>query len=250
VDSESPSLGFLSLPVLKLRGAQLLMLVRLMMALAFHMFAPVWQVSIRARFDFGPRDHAQFMGLVGLTYALSQGFIAKPLVRSFGDKVSRLLLLCILVLGGARPLALYTQSVGVVYACYVPMVIALGVMNTAITTAASRLAQKEQLGGFYGVMESVENVAGMVGPALGGLLARVDGFPATITAVVCFYAVQDSPRLPESPRETSQRPASTRYHPPPRRVHTPFGGRVPYPTRHRRTHRPPSCSSHSSSQPT
>ena len=73
---------------------------------------------------------------------------------------------------------------GVVYACYVPMVtapcgehrkrpssitnqrvdaqqvIALGVMNTAITTAASRLAQKEQLGGFYGVMESVENVAG------------------------------------------------------------------------------------------
>jgi len=180
--------GFLSLPVLKLRGAQLLMLVRLKMALAFHMFAPVWQVSIRARFDFGPRDHAQFMGLVGLTYALSQGFIAKPLVRSFGDKVSRLLLLCILVLGGARPVALYTQSVGVVYACYVPMVIALGVMNTAITTAASRLAQKEQLGGFYGVMESVENVAGMVGPALGGLLARVDGFPATLAAVVCFYA--------------------------------------------------------------
>ncbi|EOD27328.1 hypothetical protein EMIHUDRAFT_254335 [Emiliania huxleyi CCMP1516] len=38
------SLGFLSLPVLKLRGAQLLMLVRLKMALAFHMFAPVWQV--------------------------------------------------------------------------------------------------------------------------------------------------------------------------------------------------------------
>jgi len=67
-------------------------------------------------------------------------------------------------------------------------VIALGVMNTAITTAASRLAHKEQLGGFYGVMESVENVAGMVGPALGGLLARVDGFPATLVAVVCFYA--------------------------------------------------------------
>ncbi|EOD05029.1 hypothetical protein EMIHUDRAFT_107479 [Emiliania huxleyi CCMP1516] len=45
-----PSTRFLSLPVLKLRGAQLLMLVRLKMALAFHMFAPVWQVSIRARY--------------------------------------------------------------------------------------------------------------------------------------------------------------------------------------------------------
>lgn len=42
-------LGFLSLPVLRQRGAQLLMAVRLLMALAFHMFAPIWQVSVKAR---------------------------------------------------------------------------------------------------------------------------------------------------------------------------------------------------------
>ena len=65
-------MSFVRLPVLQTRGAQLLMLVRLLMALAFHMFAPVWQVSIKARFNFGPQDHAQFMGLIGLTYALSQ----------------------------------------------------------------------------------------------------------------------------------------------------------------------------------
>jgi len=57
----------------------------------------------------------------------------------------RLLMACVLVLGGARPIALYTQNVGVVYACYVPMVIALGVLNTAITTAASRLSDKDQV---------------------------------------------------------------------------------------------------------
>jgi MFS family permease len=93
------------------------------------------------------------------------------------------------VLGGARPLALYTPHVSVVYACYVPMVIALGVMNTAITTTASRLASKDQLGGFFGLLESVENVAGMMGPVAGGLLASVDGFPATLIAVVGLYAL-------------------------------------------------------------
>ena len=31
-----------------------------------------WQVSIKNRFNFAPRDHAQFMGLIGLTYAVSQ----------------------------------------------------------------------------------------------------------------------------------------------------------------------------------
>merc|ERR1719247_558526 len=45
------------------------------------------------------------------------------------------------------------------------------VMNTAITTACSFLADGDQLGGLFGVMESVESVAGMVGPALGGLAA-------------------------------------------------------------------------------
>merc|ERR1719263_1348124 len=52
--------AFISLPVLRTRGAQLLMAIRVLMALAFHMFAPAWQVSIKRRFDFGPQDHAKF----------------------------------------------------------------------------------------------------------------------------------------------------------------------------------------------
>merc|ERR1740130_756070 len=50
-------MDFMRMPVLQTRGAQLLMLMRLTMALAFHMFAPVWQVSLKTRFDFGPMDH-------------------------------------------------------------------------------------------------------------------------------------------------------------------------------------------------
>jgi len=46
-----------------------------------------------------------------------------------------------------------------------------------------------QLGGFFGLLESVENVAGMVGPALGGLLATVESFPATLVAVIAFYGM-------------------------------------------------------------
>ena len=117
-----PSSGlmdFVRMPVLRTRGAQLLMAMRLLMALAFHMFMPVWQVrttrreraprfsrarasfergaraarvcftrapktararararaqvSLKTRFSFGPKDHAMFMGLIGLSYALSQG---------------------------------------------------------------------------------------------------------------------------------------------------------------------------------
>ena len=68
------------------------------------------------------------------------------------------------------------------------MVIALGVMNTAITTACSYLADGDQLGGLFGVLESVESVAGMFGPALGGLLAAY-GQHATLAAVCSCYAL-------------------------------------------------------------
>lgn len=164
--------AFIEMPALRSRGAQLLIALRLFMALAFHLYAPIWQVSIKKRFDFTPADHAQFMGLIGLTYALSQGAVAKPLIRFFGaDRSSKLLLLCIAVLGGFRPVALHTPHLSVVYCLYVPMVISLGVMNTAIATACSSLADGDQLGGLFGVLESVESVAGMVGPTLGGLLA-------------------------------------------------------------------------------
>jgi len=181
-------MNFLSIPVLKTRGAQLLVSIRLLMALAFHMFAPIWQVSIKNRFDFGPADHAKFMGLIGLTYALSQGLVAKPLVKLFGHDPTRLLLLCILLLGGSRPFALLTSSIYVVYALYIPMVISLGVMNTAITTAASNLADGSQLGGFFGFLESVESSAGIIGPTLGGLLSKASYEHATLAAVCAAYA--------------------------------------------------------------
>ena len=75
------------------------------------------------------------------------------------------------------------------YVLYVPMVIALGVMNTAITTACSGLADGDQLGGLFGVLESVESVAGIVGPSLGGALSAYGGPSGALAAVVSCYSL-------------------------------------------------------------
>ena len=147
----------------------------------------MWQVSLKTRFDFGPPDHAKLMGMVGFSYALSQGLVARPLIAFFGKDPTKLILLCISILGGCRPFALKTASVAVVYMLYVPMVIALGVMNTAITTACSFLADGDQLGGLFGIMESVESVAGMVGPALGGLAAVCGSYAVAFVLVLLFF---------------------------------------------------------------
>ena len=38
------------------------------------------------------------------------------------------------------------------------VIICLGVMNTAIASACARLAGQDQVGGLYGIMESMENL--------------------------------------------------------------------------------------------
>jgi hypothetical protein len=50
-----------------------ILLCRFAMGLAFNIFMTVWTVSLKSRFEFGPKDHAYFMGWIGLWYALSQG---------------------------------------------------------------------------------------------------------------------------------------------------------------------------------
>lgn len=99
---------------------------------------------------------------------------------------SRLVLGCVFLLGGLRPFALLTTHLSTVYLLYVPMVIALGTINTTITAACSRLAPAHELGGLFGVLEAVEAVAGMVGPALGGLLATSGEGLALASVCVCY----------------------------------------------------------------
>ena len=67
------------------------------------------------------------------------------------------------------------------------MVISLGVLNTAITTACSGLAEGDQLGGLFGVLESVESTAGIIGPTLGGLISSQYGSSGALAAVLACY---------------------------------------------------------------
>lgn len=104
-----------------------------------------------------------------------------------GNTVS-LALACVVSLGVGRPLALWTARIEVVYGAFVLMVMALGVLNTLISSACASLADGEQLGGLFGVLDAVENLAGIFGPLLGGQLARLSP-AAPLAVVVGCYAV-------------------------------------------------------------
>ena len=171
----------------KSRAAMMLLAMRLNMSLAFHIFNTVWPASLKARFTFGPSDHARFMSFIGISYAFSQGFLAKRLVRLWGREGKvYLLMACCAVLGVGRYVAYYTNSLVVVYTTFLFIINALGTMNTVITADTGSIAPSDEIGALFGLLQAAESAAGIVGPFLGGVISKF-GTDAPLLAVVGVY---------------------------------------------------------------
>jgi MFS transporter, DHA1 family, tetracycline resistance protein len=163
-------------PAARTPPAIFIMVSRICMALSFHIFNTIWQVALRERFQFGPQDYGRYYAFIGFGFALSQGYVAKILLKHFGmtDRGrSRLLLVCSFILGGGRFIAYQTDNIVTVYAIQGFIITALGVVNTIFTADTSKVASPDQLGGLFGVLGSVESLAGIIGPILGGSLAKI-----------------------------------------------------------------------------
>ena len=87
---------------------------------------------------FPSQDHAFFMGWVGLWYALSQGVLAKVFIQAAGEaNTTKVLLVCVAGLGLGRVAAMLTTSLVAVYALMGAVIVALGVVNTAMAAAGA-----------------------------------------------------------------------------------------------------------------
>lgn len=177
----------------KTKPVVFLIAIRASMALAFHIFNTIWTVSLKTRFNFGPSDHGKFMSFIGLTFALSQGFIAKLILKPFQHTNSKgrvyVILLSCIILGVGRVVAFQVQDLKLVYVMFAFIVTSLGVVNTILTADTCLIAPSSQFGGVYGVLEASQSAAGMFGPFLGGLLAtNFHPIQAPLTAVVALYA--------------------------------------------------------------
>ena len=173
----------------KTKPALFLIVIRASMALAYHVFNTIWTVSLKRRFNFGPSDHGKFMSFIGLTFALSQGFLAKKILSPFGRKGRvNIILACCVTLGVGRVVAFQVNDLKIVYVMFGFIITSLGVVNTILTADTCLIAPSSEIGGVYGVLEAAQSAAGMVGPFVGGLLARFDPVQAPLAAIVGLYA--------------------------------------------------------------
>lgn len=180
-------------PAARTPPAVFIMVARTFMALSFHIFQTIWAVALRERFNFGPKDYGRYYSFIGFGFALSQGFLAKYLVKTAGETErgrKHLLLACAILLGGGRFIAYQTSNIKIVYCVFGFIVTALGVINTIFTADTSKIANPSELGGLFGLLGSVESLAGISGPIVGGLLAKyIHPVRGPLYTVVTLYAL-------------------------------------------------------------
>lgn len=170
---ETPQSGRWSLKSVKSPAALFFLVARLLATLSHHIYQTLWTVSMRNRLNFQPRDYGIFMSVIGFCFAVSQGFLAKQILKTFGSSPrGRVYLLtgCIFISGMNRLLAFQTVYVPFIYFLFATMVLALGVTATVFATDTSQIATPEERGTFFGLIQAVESGAGMIGPIISGAL--------------------------------------------------------------------------------
>mmetsp|Transcript_21767 Transcript_21767/g.51689 ORF Transcript_21767/g.51689 Transcript_21767/m.51689 type:complete len:99 (-) Transcript_21767:591-887(-) len=63
---------------------------------------------------------------------------------------------------------------------------ALGVLNTSISTTVTRIATHDNVGGLMGVLDTAEKLAGVVGPTVGGALYAYHTFAPVVTVIAGY----------------------------------------------------------------
>jgi hypothetical protein len=87
--------------------------------------------------------------------------VAHRFIAWAGTNIPPLLLICIGCLSVGRVLGMTSTSLVVVVLISAVIVVALGVMNTAISSAVTRLADRTQVGGLFGILDAVESGSGI-----------------------------------------------------------------------------------------
>jgi hypothetical protein len=81
---------------------------------AYSAFLTLWPAHLKEQFSFTAGDYALYFAVIGAVSSLSQGYFA-PWVITRCSHTKHLLLLCVVVVSGARHVVFYVDTIGYVY---------------------------------------------------------------------------------------------------------------------------------------
>lgn len=166
-----------------------LLQAQLFFSLAFTIFETGFALFAQMRLNLDARTTSFVLTYVGVLVVLVQGVGIRLLVRRFTDKQ--------MIFGGSILLALsllawaFSPSLVVLLVVLIPLALASGVLRVAINTALTRSVWPEEVGGTLGLSASLNSLARVVSPTVGGFLLGQVGpaAPGVLGALLLAWLV-------------------------------------------------------------
>jgi hypothetical protein len=160
---------------------------RFTLSLGYHIFLTGYYDMLRDRgLLTTPRAWSQYMAYLGVLYAATQRLAAGPLSR-WPQRSA--LLGSVVCIGCGRLCAVtlsYTEPA--LYASFGLAVAGVAVFNTLINGMATRISERNGTGGLLGLIQSAEDVSGLIGPTLGSIAFTLSPV-GPLSACLALYVV-------------------------------------------------------------
>jgi len=150
-----------------------LLLIRLFYAFAFTLFQSNFSLYAKEVLGLDVQGTGLILTYVGLLSVIVQGFAIGKLTKTFSERrmiVTSILLLavCFLVWG-------FTSDVWLLLIILAPIALSAGVLNTLLTSQLTKAVYKEDVGGTLGLANSMQTLAQIFTPGIGGFILSTLG---------------------------------------------------------------------------
>ncbi len=142
--------------------------IQLLYSLAFTLFQSNFAIFVKTRLGLTAQNTSFVLTYVGVLSVLVQGFAIGRLTAHFTER--QLMMVGIVGLAVALTAWGFVPNVGLLLIVLAPIALSGGVLGVMLTSQLTKAVTKEEVGGTLGLSASLQTLAQIIAPGLGGLL--------------------------------------------------------------------------------
>lgn len=150
-----------------------LLVIRLFFSFAFTIFQSSFALYAKEVLGLSVQSTGLVLTYVGLLSVIVQGFAIGKLTQVFKER--QLVLSSILILAGSLLAWGVTKDLWLLLVVLAPIALSGGILTTVLTSQITKAVYQEDVGGTLGLANSMQTLAQIITPGLGGLILSAVG---------------------------------------------------------------------------
>jgi DHA1 family tetracycline resistance protein-like MFS transporter len=166
--------GHALIQALKRRGMPKVLGIALLTMTGFAMMEGTYSLMAAQRFALTQGEVGYLFGFIGILIVIYQGGLVRMVAKRFPERMA--LSVGLLLMTVALPFMAYAPWMWPFILLMVPLAWGSGMSNTATSALASRLTPADEQGGLFGVLNAVQGIGRILGPAIGTFVFARGGY--------------------------------------------------------------------------